>query len=149
MEKRFPQPVSGGRAFVQKIAKVVKDKKTQEGLDLTGKGAILEHLAKWRERNSIDPGPEAMHARLQQAHWHEERSEVEALELAASERERLHLNEKARHICPIFCFGGGSGAISLGGGPTTCCEGGSGDGRAGSRRGIKASARITAGDGGI
>ena len=33
-----------------KIAKVVKDKKTPEGLDLIGKGAILEHLAKWCER---------------------------------------------------------------------------------------------------
>ena len=29
LEKRFPQPVSGGRAFVLKIAEVVKDKKTQ------------------------------------------------------------------------------------------------------------------------
>ena len=108
LEKRFPQPVSGGRAFVLKIAKVVKDKKTQEGLDLTGKDAILEHLAKWCERkckeHSIDPGSEAMQALLQQAHWHEERSEVEALEPAASERERLHLNEKARQICPLFSF---------------------------------------------
>ena len=31
LEKRFPQPVSGGRAFVLKIAKVVKDQKTDEG----------------------------------------------------------------------------------------------------------------------
>ena len=65
LEKRFPQPVSGGRAFVLKIAKVVKDKKTQEGLDLTGKDAILEHLAKWCERmckeHSIGPGSEAGH----------------------------------------------------------------------------------------
>ena len=108
LEKRFAQPVSGGKAFVLKIAKVVKDKKTQEGLDLTGKGAILEHLAKWCERmckeHSIDPGSEAMQALLQQAHWHEERSEVEALEPAASERERPHLNEKARQICPLFSF---------------------------------------------
>ena len=138
LEKRFPQPVSGGTPFVLKIAQAVKDKKTQQGLELTGKGAILEHLAKWCERkckeHSIDPGSEAMQALLQQAHWHEERSEVEALEPAASERERLHLNEKARQICPLFCFFcGGSGAIALGGGPTTCCEGGSGDGRAGSR----------------
>ena len=99
LEKRFPQPVSGGRAFVLKIAKVVKDQKTDEGLDLTSKGAILEHLAKWCERmckeHSIDPGSEAMQALLQQAHWHEERSEVEALEPAASERERLHLNREA------------------------------------------------------
>ena len=108
LEKRFPQPVSGGTPFVLKIAKAVKDKKTQEGLDLTGKDAILEHLAKWCERkckeHSIDPGSEAMQALLQQAHWHEERSEVEALEPAASERERLHLNEKARQICPLFSF---------------------------------------------
>ena len=136
LEKRFPQPVSGGRAFVLKIAKVVKDKKTQEGLDLTGKGAILEHLAKWCERmckeHSIDPGSEAMQALLQQAHWHEERSESEALEPAASERERPHLNEKAaRYVLYFFCAG--SGAIALGGSPTTCCERGSGDGRAGSR----------------
>ena len=71
LEKRFPQPVSGGTPFVLKIAKVVKDKKTQEGLDLTGKDAILEHLAKWCERkckeHSIDPGSEAMQALLQQA----------------------------------------------------------------------------------
>ena len=63
LEKRFAQPMGGGRAFVLKIAKVVKDKKTQEGLDLTGKGAILEHLAKWCERmckeHSIGPGSEA------------------------------------------------------------------------------------------
>ena len=82
LEKRFPQPVSGGRAFVLKIAKVVKDKKTQEGLDLTGKDAILEHLAKWCERkckeHSIDPGSEAMQALLQQAHWHEENKEDHA-----------------------------------------------------------------------
>ncbi len=45
LEKRFPQPASGGKPFVLKIAKVVKDKKTQEGLDLTGSKAILEHLA--------------------------------------------------------------------------------------------------------
>ena len=133
LEKRFPQPASGGRAFVLKIAEVVKDKKTQEGLDLTGRGTILEYPAKWCERNSIDPGSEAMQARLQQAHWHEERSESEALEPAASERERPHLNEKARQICPLFFFCAGSGAIALGGSPTTCCERGSGDGRAGSR----------------
>ena len=70
LEKRFPQPVSGGTPFVLKIAQVVKDKKTQEGLDLTGKDAILEHLAKWCERkckgHSIDPGSEAMQALLQQ-----------------------------------------------------------------------------------
>ena len=136
--KRFPQRFSGGTPFVLKIAKVVKDKKTQERLDLTGKDAILEHLAKWCERkckeHSIDPGSEAMQALLQQAHWHEERSEVEALEPAASERERLHLNEKARQICPLFSFFAGEAEqLRLGGGPTTCCERGSGDGRAGSR----------------
>ena len=79
LEKRFPQPVSGGRPFVLKIANVVKDKETPEGLDLIGKGAILEHLAKWCERmcteHSIDPGSEAMQALLQQAHWHEENKE--------------------------------------------------------------------------
>ena len=94
LEKRFPQPVSGGRPFVLKIAKVVKDKKTPEGLDLIGKSAILEHLAKWCERmcteHSIDPGSEATQALLQHAHgqqaqWHEHRNEVEAFELAASE----------------------------------------------------------------
>ena len=47
LEKRFPQPASGGRAFVLKIAKVVKDQKTDEGLDLTSSRTILEHLAKW------------------------------------------------------------------------------------------------------
>ena len=82
LEKRFPQPVSGGTPFVLKIAKAVKDKKTQEGLDLTGKDAILEHLAKWCERkckeHSIDPGSEAMQALLQQAHWHEENKEDHA-----------------------------------------------------------------------
>ena len=82
LEKRFPQPVSGGTPFVLKIAQVVKDKKTQEGLDLTGKDAILEHLAKWCERmckeHSIDPGSEAMQALLQQAHWHEENKEDHA-----------------------------------------------------------------------
>ena len=66
LEKRIPQPVSGGRPFVLKIANVVKDKKTPEGLDLTGKSAILEHLAKWCERmcteHSIDPRSEAMQA---------------------------------------------------------------------------------------
>ena len=71
LEKRFPQPVSGGRAFVLKIAKVVKDQKTDEGLDLTSSRTILEHLAKWCERmckeHSIDPGSEAMQALLQQA----------------------------------------------------------------------------------
>ena len=79
LEKRFPQPVSGGRAFVLKIAKVVKDQKTAEGLDLTSSRTILEHLAKWCERmckeHSIDPGSEAMQALLQQAHWHEENKE--------------------------------------------------------------------------
>ena len=90
LEKRFPQPVSGGRAFVLKIAKVVKDKKTQEGLDLTGKDAILEHLAKWCERkckeHSIDPGSEAMQALLQQAHWHEENKEDHARTRGAVEK---------------------------------------------------------------
>ena len=66
LEKRIPQSVSGGRPFVLKIAKVVKDKKAPEGLVLTGKGAILEHLAKWCERmckeHSIDPMSEAMQA---------------------------------------------------------------------------------------
>ena len=74
--------MSGGRAFVLKIAKVVKDKKTQEGLDLTSSRTILEHLAKWCERmckeHSIDPGSEAMQALLQQAHWHEENKEDHA-----------------------------------------------------------------------
>ena len=82
LEKRFPQPVSGGRAIVLKIAKVVKDQKTDEGLDLTSSKTILEHLAKWCERmckeHSIDPGSEAMQALLQQAHWHEENKEDHA-----------------------------------------------------------------------
>ena len=71
--------MSGGRAFVLKIAKVVKDQKTDEGLDLTSSRTILEHLAKWCERmckeHSIDPGSEAMQALLQLAHWHEENKE--------------------------------------------------------------------------
>ena len=95
LEKRFAQPVRGGRAFVLKIAKVVKDKKTQEGLDLTGKGAILEHLAKWCERmckeHSIDPGSEAMQALLQQAHWHEENKEDHA-------RTRRTVEKVANHV---------------------------------------------------
>ena len=82
LEKRFPQPVSGGSAFVLKIAKVVKDQKTDEGLDLTSSRTILEHLAKWCERmckeHSIDPRSEAMQALLQQAHWHEENKEDHA-----------------------------------------------------------------------
>ena len=90
LEKRFPQPVSGGTPFVLKIAKAVKDKKTQEGLDLTGKDAILEHLAKWCERkckeHSIDPGSEAMQALLQQAHWHEENKEDHARTRGAVEK---------------------------------------------------------------
>ena len=90
LEKRFPQLVSGGTPFVLKIAKVVKDKKTQEGLDLTGKDAILEHLAKWCERkckeHSIDPGSEAMQALLQQAHWHEENKEDHARTRGAVEK---------------------------------------------------------------
>ena len=95
LEKRFPQPVSGGTPFVLKIAKAVKDKKTQEGLDLTGKDAILEHLAKWCERkckeHSIDPGSEAMQALLQQAHWHEENKEDHA-------RTRGTVEEAARDV---------------------------------------------------
>ena len=66
LEKRIPQSVSGGRPFVLKIAKVVKDKKAPEGLVLTGKGAILEHVAKWCARmckeHSIDPRSEVMQA---------------------------------------------------------------------------------------
>ena len=55
-----------------KIVKVVKDKKAPEGLVLTGKGAILEHLAKWGARmckeHSIDPRSEVMQA-LQSREW--------------------------------------------------------------------------------
>ena len=90
LEKRFPQPVSGGRAFVLKIAKVVKDQKTDEGLDLTSSRTILEHLAKWCERmckeHCIDPGSEAMQALLQQAHWHEENKEDHARTRGAVEK---------------------------------------------------------------
>ena len=82
LEKRFPQPVSGGTPFVLKIAKVVKDKKTDEGLDLTHKRAILEHLAKWCDRmckeHGINLGSEVMQALHQQAHWHEESMEAHA-----------------------------------------------------------------------
>ena len=90
LEKRFPQRFSGGTPFVLKIAQAVKDKKTQQGLELTGKGAILEHLAKWCERkckeHSIDPGSEAMQALLQQAHWHEENKEDHARTRGAVEK---------------------------------------------------------------
>ena len=58
---------------------IVKDQKTDEGLDLTSSRTILKHLAKWCDRmckeHSIDPGSEAMQALLQQAHWHEENKE--------------------------------------------------------------------------
>ena len=95
LDKRFPQSASGGKPFVLKIAKVVKDKNTQEVLDLTSKGAILEHLAKWCERmckeHSIDPGSEAMQALLQQAHWHEENKEDHA-------RTRRTVEKVANHV---------------------------------------------------
>ena len=101
LEKRFPQPVSGGRPFVLKIAKVVKDKKTPEGLDLIGKSAILEHLAKWCERmcteHSTDPGSEATQALLQHAHgqqalWHEDLNE----ELTSQREQEVELVEKQK-----------------------------------------------------
>jgi hypothetical protein len=92
LEKRFPQPRGGGNSFVLKIAKVVKDKKTDEGLYLTGKDAILEHLAKWCKRmcqeHNIDPGSQAMQALQQQAHWHEESMEAHAT---------THANQEATH----------------------------------------------------
>ena len=50
--------------------------KTHAGLDLTGKNAILEHLAEWCERickeHGIDPGSEALQALRQQQQWYEE-----------------------------------------------------------------------------
>ena len=83
LEKRFPQRSSGGTAFVLKIANVVKNKKTEKGLDLTAKNAILEHLAKWCERmcqeHNIDPGSQVMQALEQQSSWHEEQMNGRAI----------------------------------------------------------------------
>ena len=41
------QPTSGGKPFVLKIVNVVKNKKTEEGLDLADRKAVLELLAEW------------------------------------------------------------------------------------------------------
>ena len=66
LEKRSPQPNSGGKPFVLQIVDMVQKKKTHAGLDLTDKNAILEHLAEWCERickeHGIDPGSEALQA---------------------------------------------------------------------------------------
>ena len=79
LRKRFPQPNSGGRAFVLKIMRIVKNMKTDSGLDLFDKPAILQHLAKWSKEmcqlHNINPGSEVMHALEQQLHWHEENLE--------------------------------------------------------------------------
>ena len=76
LEKRFPQPNSGGKPFVLQIVDMVQKKKTHAGLDLTDKNAILEHLAEWCERmckeHGIDPGSEALQALRQQQQWYEE-----------------------------------------------------------------------------
>ena len=76
LEKRFPQPNSGGKPFVLQIVDMVKNKKTHAGLDLTDKNAILEHLAEWCERmckeHGIDPGSEALQALRQQQQWYED-----------------------------------------------------------------------------
>ena len=53
LEKRFPQPASGGRPFVLKIAQVVKDKKTQEGLDVTERNLSSAARA-YHEENKED-----------------------------------------------------------------------------------------------
>ena len=53
LEKRFPQPVSGGTPFVLKIAQVVKDKKTQEGLDVTERNLSSAARA-YHEENKED-----------------------------------------------------------------------------------------------
>ena len=42
--KRFPQPASGGLPFVLKIIKVVKEKRTEEGLGLSEKQRQIEAL---------------------------------------------------------------------------------------------------------
>jgi hypothetical protein len=82
LEKRFPQSRTGGRPFVLKITQLVKNKKTDEGLDLTGSKAILDCLAKWCVRmcsdHKIDPGSEAMQALQQHADWHEESMQAHA-----------------------------------------------------------------------
>ena len=76
LEKRFPQPNSGGKPFVLKIVRIVKNRKTDEGLDLSDKPTILERLAKWSKdmcnKHNIDPGSEGMQALEQQLSWHEE-----------------------------------------------------------------------------
>ena len=63
-EKRFLQPNSGGKPFVLKIVRIVKNQKTDERFDLIGKNAIFERLAKWSKdmckEHNIDPGAEAM-----------------------------------------------------------------------------------------
>jgi hypothetical protein len=82
LEKRFPQSTSGGRPFVLKIAQLVKNQKTNAGLDLTGSKAILECLSNWCVRmcsdHNIDPGSEAMQALQQHADWHEESMQAHA-----------------------------------------------------------------------
>ena len=76
LEKRSPQPNSGGKPFVLQIVDMVKNKKTHAGLDLTDENAILEHLAEWCERmckeHGIDPGSEALQALRQQQQWYED-----------------------------------------------------------------------------
>ena len=90
LRKRFPQPNSGGRAFVLKIMRIVKNMKTDSGLDLFDKPAILQHLAKWSKEmcqlHNINPGSEVMHALEQQLHWHEEN-------LEEHQRTRTEMNE--------------------------------------------------------
>ena len=82
LQKRFPQPASGGKPWVLKVVKVVNDKRTEEGLDLTTKVDILKHLTEWCKRmceeHSIDPGSEAMQALHQQAHWHDDSMDAHA-----------------------------------------------------------------------
>ena len=59
-----------------KICAVVRDKKPAKSLDLINSKAILEHLAKWRERMCqvylMDSGSEATQLRQQQRHLYDE-----------------------------------------------------------------------------
>ena len=103
LQKRFPQRISGGSAFVLKMAKVVKEKKTQEGLDLTNSQTILGHLATWCERmckeHSIGPGSEAgyMHVIKQSS----DAKDQKLVKVRGGALGRHGASERAREIASI------------------------------------------------
>ena len=97
LDKRFPQRNSGGKPFVLKIVRIVKNRKTDEGLDLSDKPTILERLAKWSKdmcnKHNIDPGSEGMQALEQQLSWHEEQMNGHALSHESLERIETGLDQ--------------------------------------------------------